>query len=452
MTTRAAVKALLVLAFPMVIARATQAVMTFADALFVEHLGPGAIAASATGGMNTFALIILPMCTVFIVQSFVAQLVGKGDLEATSRFAWYGLIIAGVAGILGLLAIPAVGPLLDLSDYSPAVRADMTTYMHIRLTSVAAVVAAEAINNYYGGLGNTWMPMVGSFVQMIVDLVLNIVLIYGYWGFPAMGVEGAALSTSIASWVGAVFMIFVFWRRIGVRAPRPAKLGLSVRELWRVVRFGLPNGLNYFAEFAAFQVFVNVMLAGLGDVPVAALNVVIAINSVAFMPAFGLASAGAILAGQSIGAGNKDEVSGHVKITLICTMSWMGLVGALYFVAPRTLLGLFDSEGTGGNLVAVGVTMLAISAAWQLFDATCMTLAETLRAAGDTTWTMAARLVLAWAVFLPAAYVVVDVWGGGPVGAMLVVVGYIGVLAGLLALRFRSGAWKRIALIEPQLV
>ena len=141
-----------------------------------------------------------------------------------------------------------------------------------------------------------------------------------------------------------------------------------------------------------------------------------------------------------------------MKITLICTMSWMGLVGALYFVAPRTLLGLFDSGGTGGNLVAVGVTMLAISAAWQLFDATCMTLSETLRAAGDTTWTMAARLVLAWAVFLPAAYVVVDVWDGGPVGAMLVVVGYIGALAGLLALRFRSGAWKRIALIEPQLV
>ncbi len=452
MTTRAAVRALLVLAFPMVIARATQAVMTFADALLVEHLGPGAIAASATGGMNTFAIIILPMCTVFIVQSFVAQLVGKGDLEGTSRFAWYGLIIAGVAGLLGLLAIPAVGPLLDLSDYSPEVRADMTTYMHIRLTSVAAVVAAEAINNYYGGLGNTWMSMVGSFVQMIVDLVLNIVLIYGYWGFPAMGVQGAALSTSIASWVGAIFMIVVFWRRVGIKAPRPSKLGLSVRELLRVVRFGLPNGLNYFAEFAAFQVFVNVMLAGLGDVPVAALNVVIAINSVAFMPAFGLASAGAILAGQSIGAGHKDEVGGHVKITLICTMSWMGLVGALYFVAPRTLLGLFDSGGTGGNLVAVGVTMLAISAAWQLFDATCMTLSETLRAAGDTTWTMAARLVLAWAVFLPAAYVVVDVWDGGPVGAMLVVVGYIGALAGLLALRFRSGAWKRIALIEPQLV
>ena len=68
------------------------------------------------------------------------------------------------------------------------------------------------------------------------------------------------------------------------------------------MRFGLPNGLNWFLEFAAFQLFVNVVLASLGDTTVAALNAVIAVNSLAFMPAFGLASAGAILAGQAIGA------------------------------------------------------------------------------------------------------------------------------------------------------
>lgn len=444
-------RALLVLALPMVMARATQSVMSFADALLVEHLGPGAIAASATGGMNSYIMIILPMGTVFIVQSFVAQLVGRGDRESTSRFAVYGLALAGIAGVLGLAFMPAVGPLLGLSDYSPAVQAEMTTYMHIRLTSVAAVVAVEALGNWYGGLGNTWIAMVASVVQMLVDLALNIILIFGYLGFPAMGVAGAALSTSIASWVGAAFLIFAYWRRLGGAPARPAKLGLSLRELGRVVRFGLPNGLNYFLEFAAFQIFVNVMLAGLGDVPVAALQVVMAINSISFMPAFGLASAGAILAGQAIGAGDKDDVSRHVKITLVCTMTWMGVVGALYFVAPRSLLGLFDSSA-GGELVAVGVTMLAISAAWQLFDATCMTLSETLRAAGDTTWTMAARLVLAWVVFLPASYVVVERWHGGAIGAMVCVVAYIGLLAALLAYRFRSGAWRRIELIEPRLV
>jgi Na+-driven multidrug efflux pump len=90
---------LLALALPMVLARATQAVMTFADALLVKHLGTDAIAASATGGFNVFLVAMLPLGTVFIVQSFVAQLAGRGDADDAPRFAWYGLGIAAVAGI-----------------------------------------------------------------------------------------------------------------------------------------------------------------------------------------------------------------------------------------------------------------------------------------------------------------------------------------------------------------
>ena len=95
--------------------------------------------------------------------------------------------------------------------------------------------------------------------------------------------------------------------------------------------------------------------------------------------------------------------------------------------------------------------MLMISAAWQLFDAIAMTLSETLRAAGDTAWTMGARIVFAWLVFTPSAFVVVGVLDGGPNGAIACLGGYIALLAGALAYRFRTGAWRRIELIEPQL-
>jgi MATE family, multidrug efflux pump len=193
------------------------------------------------------------------------------------------------------------------------------------------------------------------------------------------------------------------------------------------------------------------VLANLGDATVAALNVVIAINSISFMPAFGLASAGAILAGQAIGRGDRGAVWPQVKITLACTMTWMGAIGTLYLVFPGDVLALFSSERSG-ELVAIGTGMLVISAAWQLTDAVGMTMTETLRAAGDTTWPATARLVLAWLVFTPAAFLVVLRFAGGPVGAMLCLVGYLGLLATALAWRFRTGAWKRIELIEPQLV
>ncbi|MBA3819086.1 MAG: MATE family efflux transporter [Deltaproteobacteria bacterium] len=452
----APLRILLALALPMVLARATQSVMTFADALMVEHLGTQAIAASATGGFNVFLFMMLPMGTVFIVQSFVSQLVGAGDRDATPRFAWYGLIIAAVAGGVALAMIPLIDPLLGLAEFSPEVHELMAEYMVIRMFAVAAVVGVEALGTWYGGLNNTWMALAASVIAMCSDLFLNWVLIYGNLGAPEMGVNGAALSSTIGSFIGLAFLCLAFWRRwgmaIGGPAPARQRPRLSWRELRRVIRFGLPNGFNWFLEFAAFQLFVNVVLASLGDHTLAALNVVIAINSVSFMPAFGLASAGAILAGQAIGRGDKDAVWPQVKVTLYVAGTWMGAIGALYFVAPEPLLQLFDSSHSAPEFVRVGVTMLVISAAWQLFDAIAITLSETLRAAGDTTWTAGARLVLAWAVFVPTAYVVVMSYDGGPVGAMLCLIGYLALLSGAFAYRFKSGAWRKIELIEPKLV
>jgi len=446
----APLRTLLRLAVPMVLARASQSVITFADAIQVKHLGVKAIAATSTGGLNVLGFVILAMGTAFIVQSFVAQLAGRGDRDETPRFAWYGLALALGAAVIAIALIPLVGPALALTGYSPEVREQMTDYMAIRMLSVGAIVGVEALGNWYGGLGNTWMQMIAGIITMVAAVILNWVLIGGHLGAPAMGVSGAALASTIASFLGFGFLAVAFWRRWG-GAPTARATKLSLHEFVRVLRFGLPNGINWFLEFAAFQLFVNGVLASLGDETVAALNVVIAVNSISFMPAFGLASAGAILAGQAIGREARDAVWPQVKITLLCTMTWMGVIGLAYAAFPAYVLSWFASEYSG-QLVAIGTTMLVISAAWQLTDAVGITLSETLRAAGDTTWTAAARVVLAWAVFTPAAFLIVIRFHKGPIGAMLCLVGYLGLLAMALAWRFKSGAWKRIALIEPKLV
>jgi multidrug resistance protein, MATE family len=448
--TASSLRTLLRLAMPMVLARASQSVITFADAIQVKHLGYRAIAATATGGLNVMGIVVLGWGTVSIVQSYVAQLTGKGARDDAPRFAWYGLAIALGFAVLSAALIPLYGPALALTHYSPEVKADMASYMAIRSLSVGAVLGVEALGTWYGGLGNTWMQMVAGVITMAAAVFLNWVFIDGHLGAPALGVDGAALASTLASFLGFAFLAVGLWRRWG-GAPRARATGLSLRELGRVLRFGLPNGLNWFLEFAAFQLFVNGVLANLGDETVAALNAVIAVNSLAFMPAFGLASAGAILAGQAIGQGARDQVWPQVKTTLLCTMTWMGAVGVIYAVFPGRVLSLFASAQSG-QLVVIGATMLVISTGWQLTDAIGMTLAETLRAAGDTTWTAGARLVLAWLVFTPTAYLVVTRLDGGPVGAMLCLVGYLGLLAIVFIARFRSGAWKRIELIEPALV
>ena len=120
---------LLALAWPVVLARATQAVVGLGDALMVAPLGEDALTATTTGAVNSFSAIMLPMGTVFIVQSFVAQLVGKGRAGEARRFAWYGLLIAAVAGVVTLAALPLVRPALALFDHDAAVEPAMGTYM-----------------------------------------------------------------------------------------------------------------------------------------------------------------------------------------------------------------------------------------------------------------------------------------------------------------------------------
>ena len=349
-----------------------------------------------------------------------------------------------------MAAVPLTEPAIDLFGFDAGVREQMSSYVSIRLYAVFAIVGMEALGNWYGGLGNTWMQMFAGVVAMVANVALNWVFIDGNLGAPAMGVEGAALASSLSSALGFLCLLVPFLARWG-GAPRARARGLSLRELGRVMRFGAPNGVNWFLEFAAFQLFVNLVLGALGTHTLAAFNVVLSINMVSFMPAFGLASSGAILAGTAIGGGRRDQVWPAVRLTLAATGTWMGIIGAVYALAPEALLGLF-AHGEDRSVVELGASMLVLSAAWQLFDAIGLTLSETLRAAGDTAWTALVRLVLAWFGFVPAAYYVVRYAGGGAVGAMLCLAAYIALLAALLGYRFRSGAWKRIELIEPTLV
>lgn len=439
-------RTLIRLAWPIVLSRSTQSVVGLADALMVAPLGEASLAATVTGAINTFSLAMLPFGTVFIVQSFSAQLTGRGDLLSARRYGAYGLVLAAVSQAVVLLALPFVGAVLGLFRYTPAVHAAMTGYMTIRLCSIGLLVGVEAMGNWFAGMGDTQVQMRASVLTMVANVALNWVLIYGHLGAPAMGVAGAALASSIATglgflWIAAAFRIRQ--REIAGGAP----WALRPKEFLRMLRFGLPNGLNWFMEMSAFTLFLNAVVAPLGTTVLAAMNVILQINSVSFMPAFGLASAGAVLVGQAIGRGAPGESGRILRLTASVAIAWQGTVGLAYLAFPGLLIAAF--EPAGGEMIRIGAGMLALSAAWQAFDAIGLTVGEALRAAGDTAWCMWARLLVAWVLFLPAAWLLVDRLRGGALAAILCIVGYVALLALGFTWRFRSGAWRRIRLVEP---
>lgn len=457
-------RALITLAWPIVLARSAQSVIGFSDAAMVSPLGDDALVAATTGALNAMGMLVLPMGITFIVQSFAAQLAGQGDLTSARRYAWYGLILAALAMAASVVAIPAIGPALSFTGHAPAVRDMMAEYMAIRLLSTGVIVGSEALGNWFAGLGDTRVAMRASVTAMVVNIALNWVLIHGNLGAPALGVRGAAWASVLASVAGFAVCVHAFWRarkqrELGhvvagpVEHPLPVLPDISdgrlnLREFARMMRFGLPNGFNWLLEFAAFVLFINLVVADLGTVAVASLMAVVAVNSVSFMPAFGLASAGAVLVGQAIGAGRPDDVPKIVLRTFSVAAVWQGMVGLLYFFIPVQLMAIFAREEltTAEAVATLGAQLLAISAVWQLLDATVMTVSEALRAAGDTAWTLWARILLAWFVWLPLAALTVFTWEGGAAGATWSMVVYFATLALAFVLRFRAGAWRRIDL------
>jgi MATE family multidrug resistance protein len=439
---------LLTLAWPVVISRMSQVVVGLCDAFMVAHLGEAALAATTTGALDSFTLFIFPMGVVFIVASYASQLFGQGDLPGARRYGFYGLGVGLATFLLSVLSLPAIAPALAHLPYTPEVRDLTARYMRYRLLAGGAAVGMEALGNYYGGLGNTRLPMIANLVAMALNVLGNWLLIDGHLGLPAMGVEGAALASALATWVAFLGLLGRFlWE--GRRHPG-AWGALRWREMGRLLRFGVPSGLNWFLEFLAFAVFINVIVAGLGTTTLAGMMTVMQINAFSFMPAFALASAGAILSGQAIGGKDLDHVPGIAWLTLKVTWAWQGLVGLAYFLVPALLFAPFAPDAAEGEaLRRVGTRLLMMSAAWQLFDATATPLAEILRSAGDTLFTLWARVLLAWTVFVPGAYLTTRFLGWQSDGAVFWLTTYLGLLATTLALRFRRGRWRHIQLVEP---
>jgi MATE family multidrug resistance protein len=432
------------LAWPITVSRSTQATVGVCDALLVGHLGASALSATSDGSLAALMLLALPMGVVSVASSFSSQL-GAADPAAARRFGVYGLALAAATQILAVALLPAIPWALGTIHATHAVRELMAAYLRVRLCSAGAAVGLEALGGYYCGRGRTGVPMLASVAALALNVAGNWLLIDGRCGFPALGVTGSALASTLATTVAFAGLLAVFVReRHADGAP-----ALSVRELRRMVRLGLPAGANVALEAFTFTFFVNVVVASFGTVTLAAFLIVLQIATFAGLPAFAVASAGSVLVGQAVGACARDGVPRILRSTLAVAAGWQGLVAVAYALGGRGALAAFVGGAPDGPaIVEAGAPLLVLSAAWTLFEAQAATYAEALAAAGDTAVTMRARAVLVTLVLAPGAFVLVHTLQAGPVTLTLWFIACAALLTGVLRHAFRGGAWQRLRLRE----
>lgn len=434
-----------ILAGPLVLQNLSQTLLGVVDTFFVSRVSTEALASVGLSSVMFFAVLMLFRGTANSTVVFVGRAYGANQSQRIGAVVWRGLNMTLWLSTL-VFALPFLfGELMALAAPadSPAVRALGTAYLSIRAFEIPLVMFSAVVWGFLVGRGDSRTPMILAWVTVLSNIFLDWLLVLGNLAAPALGVAGAAYATLIANSINAILSAAILWspasrRAFGTGLPRLA----SWEDLRAVLRVGLPMGVGDFIEIASFSVFFA-LLARLGTDILAANQIALQFLSVSFTYGIAVSMAASSLVAQNLGA-RKPEVAEQVTYRAVgLGMAGMGLIGLTYLIAPAWLMGIFSDDPA---VIDAGVFVLRLIAFYQVFNAVEIVLAGALNGAGDTTFTMTARSVMAWGLFIPLVWLLIYRFDAGLGGAWAGALIYLGGLAVVYLWRFRSGRWKSIEL------
>ena len=262
------------------------------------------------------------------------------------------------------------------------------------------------------------------------------------------------MATIVASCCGAVIYILLFLtRRNRDRFATVTGAKPSWTILRRLLRYGLPNGIHFMLDVAAFAFFV-ILMGRLGKAQLTATSLAFRINSLGFMPMIGFGSAVSILVGQALGRNDPKTAQRCTWSATYLAFIYMAVLAAGYWFRPQWFLLPFAARADPADFAAVAPlaqSLLAFVAVFCLADTGNITFSGALRGAGDTRFVMILGVALNWAIMVvPSCLIIHYRWGPGD-GLYLAwgfATAYVCVLALVFLLRFLSGKWKSMRVIE----
>jgi MATE family multidrug resistance protein len=324
------------------------------------------------------------------------------------------------------------------------------TYFSILMWGGGLVPLQSALAGFFTGRGNTKTTMVAYVAGNAVNVVLDYGLIFGKWGLPEMGLSGAAIATVLASIVPVVILLALFLRSENSRHFETRVVRFDPPLFKKLLRYGVPAGMQFFLEIGCFTVFV-LLVGRLGEVELAVTNIALTIDMLAFMPVIGVSIATSTLVGQSMGRKEPEIAEKTTHSALVLTLIYMGTLAAIFVVFPDQLLSIFKPKGSEfGDFPAMlryGRGILIMVAIYSVFDAFGITFSAGLKGAGDTSFVMWTAVIAGWTLFVPPVYLTISVFEGSLYVAWVWATLYIMTIGMIYFWRFRKGRWKSIDMI-----
>jgi putative MATE family efflux protein len=434
-------KTIFELSLPIVGGMASQNVMNLVDTALVGSLGPNALAAVGMGSVATFMAQAFIMGLSAGVQAMAARRFGEGAEDRMAEPLNGGLLLALAVGVptsvvLWLLT-PSFYPYLNAD---PAVIEQGVPYLRARLCGVAAVGMNFSFRGYFNGVNLPKLYLRSLLSMHSINIVLCIGLIYGRFGLPRLGSLGAGVATTIATWCGtAIYMALALRHARTAGFLRALPDGATLGAMWQL---SMPSGVRQLFFSAGFTALFWIV-GRVSTTALAAANVMINLMLVAILPAMGLGMAAASLVGQALGREDRaDAMRWGWDVTRVALLV-LGALGLPMLLAPDALLSVFTSDP---RCIDEGRWPLRLVGATIAVDGIGLVLQNAMLGAGDSRRVMVVAIVLQWALFLPAAYLVGPLLGFGLVGIWIAQIGHRGLQAAAFALLWRGGKWADVKL------
>ncbi|MFT6224931.1 MAG: MATE family multidrug resistance protein [Paracoccaceae bacterium] len=437
MTYFAHARAILTLGLPLVGGQLGQIAIQVTDTVMVGWYSVTALAAVVLASSYFFVVFIVASGFAWAVVPLVAQAAEAGDDVQVRRVTRMGLWLSMMLSAALMPLMIWSGPILDFLGQEEAVVKGAQEYLRIAGWGLIPAMGVMVFKSYLAALERTRVVLWVIIAAALVNAGLNYLLIFGRFGFPELGIAGAAIA-SVAVHVVTVVLLVLY----AVRAFPEHRL---LQRLWRpdwsaseqVFRLGWPIGLTNLSESGLFAASA-LMMGWLGALPLAAHGIALQIASATFMFHLGLSNAATVRAGRAIGRKDPEHLRRGGIVAIALSVGFSTITVGIFLMWPDVLVGAFidPAEPARDEIIAIGMILMVLAAIFQLTDGLQVMALGLLRGVQDTRQPMILAAISYWGVGFPSSYILGFVLDWQARGVWLGLVTGLGVAALLLLYRF----------------
>jgi MATE family multidrug resistance protein len=443
---------LLLVSFPLVLSAGSFSLMTVVDRIFLAQLNVDALAASMPAAMLSWSSMSLSFGVAGYTNAFTSQYEGAGRKDQVASTLWQGLFLALAGGIL-LLPLILVSPwIFQAMGHDPHVQALEVEYFNSLCPVAIPTLLNTVLSAFFTARKRSDVIMWTNMFTSILNAFAAYALVFGFGPIPAMEIRGAAIATVCAQSVGTLILAILLMRdgrRHGY--PFASTLKLNPELLWRIVRYGIPNGVQMLLDVGAFTLFIA-LIGHLGTQDQAATNLAFTLNSLAFVPMIGMGTAVVTLVGLRIGEQQAALAEATVWKAFFLSGLYMILFAILYLSVPDLILSPFMSGSDAEKFEELRPTVILLLryvAIYTFFDAMAIIFGSAVRGAGDTSFSLIFSMLCSWLLMVVPTLIVLR-QGGGLQGCWIAVSVTVIVMGLGFLFRFMQGKWKSMRVIEME--